>query len=181
LRQLKFGPTARSKSADGDGYIRTAYALSRRHSDDCGTKNDWKGTYDLCLHYIGSHDAYVFAPSTPKRVLQNSYHTQNHFGAENIIVWGFLWAVDYGVFNPCQRIHAFHLHCSGERHYSVGSFISKGQHGRMQNVIPSGSAQDNWMYILITTFRQRHIYFSLQHNLFVGGTLELVQTLILLD
>lgn len=104
LKQLKFGPLTKDPSKS----VRTAYALSRRHSDECGSKNDWKSTYDLCLHYIGSHDAFVFAPPTPRRVLANSYHTQNNFGAENIIVWGFLWAGNYRVFNPCQRIHAFH-------------------------------------------------------------------------
>lgn len=39
------------------------------------------------------------------------------------------------------------IDCSGERHYTVGKFISKGRHGKMEPGIPGGNAEDNWMVL----------------------------------
>ena len=142
LAKLRFG------APDNRSDWRSAMALSRRHAPECGEKNDWRGTYDLCEHYIGSHDAFVFAPPVPEFVVRETKHTQNHFGAENIVVWAFLWAKYFRghVTNPCQRIRAFHLHCVPERHYTVGSFISYGRHGNVRPGV-DGSAQATWNLI----------------------------------
>jgi hypothetical protein len=131
IKRLVFGRPGNNNNNSTTTKWRSAMALSRRHAPECGGKYDWKGTFDLCDHYIGSHDAFVFAPPVPKFVLDNSKHTQNHFGAENVIVWAFMWAKDFRghVLNPCQRIRGFHLHCSPERHYEIGKFISRGRHG----------------------------------------------------
>jgi hypothetical protein len=139
---LKFG------SPGNQSNWRSAMALSRRHAPECGTRNDWKSTYDLCQHYIGSHDAFVFAPPVPEFVLRETKHTQNHFGAENIVVWAFLWSKYFRghVTNPCLRVHAFHLHCIPERHYQIGSFISRGRHGNVEPGVPAYS-EDYWNLI----------------------------------
>ena len=66
----------------------------------------------------------MFAPPVPEFILKNSRHTQNHFGAENIIVWAFIWAKDYreggGVLNPCMRVRGYHMHCTPEVRASGG-------------------------------------------------------------
>jgi len=136
ISNLRFG------SPENRSDWRSALALSRRHAPECGTRNDWRGTYDLCEHYIGSHDAFVFAPPLPDFILRETKHTQNHFGAENIVVWAFLWSKGFRghVLNPCQRLRAFHLHCVPERHYTVGSFISGGRHGNVEPGVPSYAA-----------------------------------------
>lgn len=128
ISKLKFA------SPKNDTNWRSAMALSRSHSADCGKEDDWNGVFDLCSTYIGSHDAFIFAPPVPDFVLKNSRHTQNHFGAENIIVFGYLWARGFRghLSNPCKRIKAIHLHCSAERHYDIGTFISAGRHGKIR-------------------------------------------------
>jgi hypothetical protein len=128
LVKLKFG------APKNDTNWRSAMALSRSHSADCGKEDDWNGIFDLCSTYIGSHDAFIFAPPVPDFVLKNSRHTQNHFGAENIIVFGFIWARGFRghLSNPCKRIRAIHLHCSAERHYEIGASISSGRHGKIR-------------------------------------------------
>ena len=153
LKQLKFGKP--NNNATSGGGTRSAMTLSRSHAPECGQRNDWKGTFDLCEHYIGSHDAFVFAPPVSSLVLRNSKHTQNHFGAENIIVWAFLWSRGgskglsgkYVVTNPCRRIHGYHLHCTPERHYKIGSFISGGRHGnKAPGVQPWQEGSWNYIY-----------------------------------
>jgi hypothetical protein len=142
ITALKFGAPGNQSN------WRSAMALSRRHAPECGERNDWRGTYDLCEHYIGSHDAFVFAPPVPAWILKETKHTQNHFGAENIVVWAFLWSKNFKghVTNPCQRVHAYHLHCVPERHYTVGSFISYGRHGNVAPGVPGYNA-GIWNYI----------------------------------
>ena len=142
LRNLKFGYPG------NDTNWRSSMALSRSHSADCGKQDDWNGVFDLCTTYIGSHDAFVFAPPAPDFVLKNSRHTQNHFGAENIIVFGFIWARGFRghLSNPCKRIHAIHLHCTPERHYAVGSFISAGRHGNIKPGVKPEN-EDTWNLI----------------------------------
>ena len=142
VRNLKFGQPSNETN------WRSAMALSRSRSPDCGKQDDWNGVFDLCNTYIGSHDAFVFAPPVPDFVLKNSKHTQNHFGSENIIVFGFLWARGYRnhVSNPCKRIRAMHLHCVQERHYEVGSFISGGRHGNIRPGIKPEN-EDRWNLI----------------------------------
>jgi hypothetical protein len=142
LRHLKFGAPRNETN------WRSAMALSRSHAADCGKQDDWNGVFDLCNTYIGSHDAFIFAPPAPDFVLKNSKHTQNHFGAENIIVFGYLWARGFRghISNPCKRIKAMHLHCVQERHYEIGSFISGGRHGNIRPGIKSDN-EESWNLI----------------------------------
>ena len=115
-------------------------ALSRRHSPDCAKWDDWNGIHDLCEMYIGSHDAFVFAPPVPARVLKNTHHTQINLGAENIVIWAFLWAANFTEHgsNPCKRIKGMHLHCGVERHYTSGKWIDSGRHG----ILRPGTRED---------------------------------------
>jgi len=78
---------------------------------------------------VGSHDAFVFATPVPPSVVVNTNHTQNHLGAENIVLYEFRQA-NYQVRNPCLRIKAIHLHCTKERAYDKHSFVSRGRHAR---------------------------------------------------
>ena len=66
----------------------------------------------------------------------------------NNSVWSFLWAKGYRnhITNPCSRIRGFHLHCTYERHYAIGSFISAGRHGRIQPGIKDGTEKE-WFLI----------------------------------
>ena len=105
------------------------YALSRRHAKQCGFANDHKKIFDLCSTYVGSHDAFVFTTPVPPSVIANSNHTQNHYGAENIVIYEFRQA-NYQVRNPCTRIKAFHLHCTKDRDYDQHHFVSHGRHAR---------------------------------------------------
>jgi len=125
LRHLKYG------HPENKTEWRSVMALSRTRSPDCGKEPDFGNIYDLCSTYIGSHDAFVFAPPVPDFVLQNSHHVQNRLGAENVIIYAFGWSPGYRnhVSNPCKRVRAFHLHCTMERHWHPGTFISRGRHG----------------------------------------------------
>lgn len=142
LKKLRFA------SPRNDSTWRSAMALSRTRAADCGTGADWNGVKDLCTTYIGSHDAFVFAPPVPDFVLKNSRHTQNNFGAENLIVFGFLWARGFRehISNPCKRIRAVHLHCSSERHYVVGKFISGSHHGKIRPGVKPEN-EKHWNFI----------------------------------
>ena len=106
------------------------YSLSRRHSSLCGHRPDYKHYYDLCIHYIASHDAFVFAPPVPNSVLRTTDHTQNAgYGAENMVIWSFRHARS-AVVNPCYAIRGFHLHCSHERHYKTKIINMEDGHKR---------------------------------------------------
>ncbi|KAH9256013.1 hypothetical protein BASA81_005789 [Batrachochytrium salamandrivorans] len=96
---------------------RAVYALSRRPTVLCGNKPDHGSYADLCKSYVHSHDGFIFAVPVPQVVVANTGHVQNKFGGENIIIWEFAGA-GIPVWNPCNKIHAIHLHCSSERHYS---------------------------------------------------------------
>ena len=138
LRKLQFGRQAPGSKR------RLVMGLSRRHSPFCGKKNDHGKTFDLCEHYIGSHDSFIFAPPAPKKVMENTDHFQNRYGAENIVVWAWQHA-GARVLNACQRVRAFHFHCSGERHYNK-QFISAGRHGHARPGVSSAD-EKTWMYI----------------------------------
>ena len=93
-------------------------ALSRRPACK-NKKNDYRNIPDLCLTYVGSHDAFAFAPPVDKQITKMLDHTQNQgLGAENKVVWEFKNA-GFKVLNPCTNTYAYHLHCSGERHYDA--------------------------------------------------------------
>lgn len=87
---------------------RTVLALTRRHADECGAKNDWKHDFDLCENYVGSHDAFIFAPPTPCKIIENSRHYQNRMGAENKLIWGIKKDKRIRLLNPCNKIIASH-------------------------------------------------------------------------
>lgn len=52
-----------------------AYALSRHPAPPCD-----KGRHDMCSSYIGSHDAFLFAPPVPAKFAAKLDFTQNHIG-----------------------------------------------------------------------------------------------------
>eukprot|EP00924_Labyrinthula_sp_SR-Ha-C_P010800 snap_masked-scaffold_35-processed-gene-1.37-mRNA-1 protein AED:1.00 eAED:1.00 QI:0/0/0/0/1/1/2/0/280 len=97
---------------------RIMIALSRRHSPLCKEKNDYKNIRDLCLHYIGSHDVFIFRiPFAEPALFDKLDFNQNvGLGVENRVLWEFQHA-GYKVINPCERIRSYHLHCSNERTY----------------------------------------------------------------
>lgn len=120
-------------------------ALTRRHSPRCGKRSDHKGIRDLCLHYIGSHDAFLFKIplKVSKDMLNNLNFTQNvGMGVENRVLYEFQRAEEsyrYKVYNPCQLIHGFHLHCSGERTYKrKGIHISQAKYN-------NGTRKHGWV------------------------------------
>lgn len=107
---------------------RIAYAVSRRHIPLCGVnKGDHGKHFDLCKDYVHSHDAFIFAPPVSERLIRQTNHPQNRYGAENIVIHEFIMA-GYKVFNPCKKVLAMHLHCSDERHYTT-SFIDGSNGG----------------------------------------------------
>ena len=79
----------------------------------------------MCDNYMGSHDAFVFAAPIAKRIPPKLSFTQNHLGAENVVIWEFKNTKGYVVRNPCRVVRAMHLHCVAERHYR-GYSISHG-------------------------------------------------------
>lgn len=97
-------------------------ALSRRKAPQCGKNQKdekFSGAKDLCHTYVGSHDAFMFAPPVRRGITSKLKHTQNQaLGAENLVIWEFQ-AAGYKVINPCTMVRANHLHCSGERNYKV--------------------------------------------------------------
>jgi hypothetical protein len=98
---------------------RPIFGLTRRHAPQCGEKPDYKDIYDLCDHYIGSHDVFVFAPPVSHDISSMLNHTQNWgLGAENIVIWEFNHSGEWRAFNPCDMVRANHLHCTGERAWS---------------------------------------------------------------
>uniref|UniRef100_A0A7S3PMA0 Uncharacterized protein n=1 Tax=Aplanochytrium stocchinoi TaxID=215587 RepID=A0A7S3PMA0_9STRA len=49
-------------------------------------------------------------------------------GTENRVIWEFQHH-GYHSFNPCEIIHAYHYHCSGERKYKdKGKVISQAKY-----------------------------------------------------
>ena len=125
------GKKARHGGRDEDGTVQQPmlYALSRSHAKECGFANDHKKIYDLCSTYVGSHDAFVFRTPVAPSIIALSNHTQNQYGAENIVIYEFRQA-NYRVRNPCKQIKAFHLHCSKDRSYDRHKFVSHGRHAR---------------------------------------------------
>jgi hypothetical protein len=98
---------------------RTVFALSRRHTLLCGkVRADHGSVLDLCQDYVHSHDAFVFAVPVPDQLIKKTNHMQNRYGGENIVIWEFT-LLGYRVMNPCKKVHAIHLHCSQERHYTT--------------------------------------------------------------
>jgi hypothetical protein len=98
---------------------RPFYGLTRRHAPECGDKPDYLKIYDLCEQYIGSHDAFIFAPPVAESIVKQLNHTQNAgLGAENVVIWALNHSGEWRGFNPCDLVLAYHLHCSQERAYS---------------------------------------------------------------
>mmetsp|Transcript_4165 Transcript_4165/g.4801 ORF Transcript_4165/g.4801 Transcript_4165/m.4801 type:complete len:122 (-) Transcript_4165:54-419(-) len=92
-------------------------ALSRHVSPFCGELKDYKGIPDLCHHYIGSHDAFMFEVPVERSIADQLDFTQDvGHSTENRVIWEFQHH-DYLSFNPCEVIQAYHYHCSGERRY----------------------------------------------------------------
>jgi hypothetical protein len=111
------------------------YALSRHPSNPC------VGRADYCEGYTGSHDSFVFALPLPYRFSSRVDFTQNHIGAENVIIWEFRRLEGYVVRNPCHTIKCYHVHCTNERHYKMGT-ISRGKNrigpiDRHGSIVPS--------------------------------------------
>ena len=111
------------------------YALSRHPSNPC------IGRSDYCESYTGSHDAFVFALPLPPKFSSRLDFTQNHIGAENVVIWEFRHLPGYVVRNPCQAVRCYHVHCTNARHYSMGT-ISRGKNrigpiDRHGSVMPS--------------------------------------------
>jgi hypothetical protein len=111
------------------------YALSRHPSPPCASR------HDMCDEYIGSHDAFIFALPLAKRIAPRLDFTQNHIGAENVVIWELKYSRGYIVRNPCHVVRAMHLHCTSERHYH-GVTISRGRY-RIGNVDRHGSVSSS--------------------------------------
>jgi len=95
------------------------YALSRHPAPPCASSG-----HDMCDVYIGSHDAFIFAPPLKRKVAVGLDFPQNRISAENVVIWEFR-RMGYDVRNPCRVVRALHLHCTMERSYHMGS-ISHG-------------------------------------------------------
>lgn len=148
LRCLK-GPDPSSDANALSPSQRSVYALSRRHTLLCGrVKADHQGVFDLCEQYKHSHDAFVFAPPVPDRVISQTNHFQNRYGGENIVIYEFTRS-KFRVSNPCKKVHAIHLHCSADRHYTrtfIDGYRGNGpnRHGIARPGTYSGIGPNGW-------------------------------------
>lgn len=99
---------------------RPMLALTRRRAAECGPEAfDYprSSIRDLCEHYIGSHDIFVFAPPLEHAVTRMLNHSQNLLGAENVVLWEVHRTRTWRLTNPCKLVFGYHLHCSQERTY----------------------------------------------------------------
>jgi hypothetical protein len=81
-------------------------------------------------------------------VLDNSRHTQNNMGGENVVIYAFQKVQGYHVSNPCHDIWAFHAHCSNERDYdNRGQSISNGRYGTSRAAQLEGVEDDVWKMV----------------------------------
>ena len=114
-------------------------SLTRRHSPLCGRKRDHKNIFDLCTHYIGSHDMFIFEVPVSREITSKLDFTQDiGFGVENRVIWEFAHH-GYATYNPCEMIHGFHYHCSQERKYrDKGIIISQARYN-------NGTRKHGWI------------------------------------
>lgn len=79
-------------------------------------------------HTAASHDAFIFHTPVPQGVIDALEGQRiNEMGAENRVLSILrLHAGVRDVVNPCERIHAFHLHCGMER---APSALGRGREG----------------------------------------------------
>jgi len=63
---------------------------------------------DMCMEYVGSHDAFVFSTPVPSNVIGNtSDFTLGLWGCENRLLYAFHME-GYEVDNPCFKINLWH-------------------------------------------------------------------------
>lgn len=62
----------------------------------------------------GSADSFIFKSPVPKSIIEDTKHTQNQWGSENIVMFEF-WRKKYRLYNPCFHIIIVHEHRSEER------------------------------------------------------------------
>ena len=87
-----------------------ALALSRHASDAmCLHKNVSQSPgNDQCLHYVGSHDAFVFSGTLDIGPLLKGIFP-HYWGSENVVLYELTKVRQ--VINPCHQIKIYHQHC----------------------------------------------------------------------
>ena len=71
-------------------------------------------------HYVGSHDAIIFQPPFPRRVIDQLPFEIGTWHVEVKIIYELIKA-QYIVRNPCESIRIWHLHSSQVRHRMMPS------------------------------------------------------------
>lgn len=104
------------------------YALSR-YERPCGSSNYQP---EQCNRYeSSSHDLFIFKSPIPEPIIQQLNFTQNHWGAENVVIYQ-LKKGSFDVINPCYTIQCVHNHCSGEKHTPRQRIDNERTHGTSQ-------------------------------------------------
>jgi len=101
-------------------------ALSRHASDEmCFTHNRTQSPgNNQCLHYIGSHDAFIFSGKISTSSFSGIF--PQYWGSESVVLYEL--AKTRKILNPCFQIKTYHQHC-------VAYFTdSKKQAPRVNNV-----------------------------------------------
>jgi hypothetical protein len=104
-------------------------ALSRLSVPQCMNERNY------CIDYIGSHDGFMFVPPIPRSITKHLDFTQNHWGAENVVMFELMKA--FNISNPCELLHIHHHHCSLQRQWMKRNNTRINLNGRTALVGPS--------------------------------------------
>ena len=106
---------------------KTMYALTRHETRENVRLCDGKDFCGPKSKYIGSHDAWLFrllVPVSPQLLSKINYR-QNILGIEQALMIRFRKYGQFTIKNPCQILHIFHHHCSGERNFDEQNFFHR--------------------------------------------------------
>jgi len=81
-----------------------------------------------CNQYQDSHDLFIFKSQIPEVITNELKFTQNHWGAENLVIYQ-LKKNGFNVVNPCYTIQCVHNHCSNQKHTPEQRIDNPETHG----------------------------------------------------
>jgi hypothetical protein len=78
------------------------------------TRYEYDLSCPLITNYEGSHDCFIFKSPINNVFINNIYHSQHAWGAENIVLYE-LKNAGINIYNPCYQIKIVHHHASNLR------------------------------------------------------------------
>ena len=67
---------------------------------------------EQCEDYGGSHDVFMYSGVVSQSLLSTTHFAPNSWGAENLLIYLLRTCEGKIVENPCNYVHAYHVHCN---------------------------------------------------------------------